>query len=495
MYNDSIIDFFKKCSEDFDQALGDFLKDPKSFAEFNIRIKDIALNAGRQFIEETLSACDEALRESGVRKAKAWQIVRRDEKTLTTSLGDIRFKKTLFYNVKTGERCYLLDQLMGTSPNERLTDDATACMLEEAVQTSYRRGGEEASLQSSVSKEAVKDKIHALVFESEKSKEPETIKKVVDYLFIDADEDHVALQFNKKKGDLAVGENGYKINTETAKLAYVYEGIEKESPRSKRNRLINPHYFSGVYKGAGNREFWDEVYAYLDHTYDLSKVRKIYLGADGGAWIKGCPNQISGITYALDEFHLRKYLNKMTAHMLDSADEARKELTDIISDGTKEEFRRKGEELLGYAENDAQKKRITEGMNYVLDNWTPAKVRMNNRDTLRGCSAEGHVSYVLSDRMSSRPMGWSSLGVDQMAHLRAYYWNHGSMLELVQKQPAIHTELKKAAGAEEITTSCREVMASEHCGFRDGKYFDVIQASITPEVSKKAWFNGHIWGL
>lgn len=32
-----------------------------------------------------------------------------------------------------------------------------------------------------------------------------------------------------------------------------------------------------------------------------------------------------------------------------------------------------------------------------------------NKEGVIGCSAEGHVSHVLSSRMSSRPMGWSSL--------------------------------------------------------------------------------------
>ncbi len=36
-----------------------------------------------------------------------------------------------------------------------------------------------------------------------------------------------------------------------------------------------------------------------------------------------------------------------------------------------------------------------------------------------GVSAEGHVSHILSARLSSRPMGWSKTGVDQMARMRA----------------------------------------------------------------------------
>ena len=56
------------------------------------------------------------------------------EKQLTTSLGDVRFRKTLFINKKTGCSEYLLDRILGIKSNERLTEDAQAKLLEEAVQ-------------------------------------------------------------------------------------------------------------------------------------------------------------------------------------------------------------------------------------------------------------------------------------------------------------------------------------------------------------------------
>jgi len=51
-----------------------------------------------------------------------------------------------------------------------------------------------------------------------------------------------------------------------------------------------------------------------------------------------------------------------------------------------------------------------------------------------GCSAEGHVSHIYADRMSSRPLGWSKKGVHQMSKLRIYKANQGNMLELVRMQ-------------------------------------------------------------
>ena len=58
---------------------------------------------------------------------------------------------------------------------------------------------------------------------------------------------------------------------------HCFEGKELEAPISKRKRLINPHYFAGVYKGTSeNGKLWEEVYEYKYSRYDLEKVKKIY---------------------------------------------------------------------------------------------------------------------------------------------------------------------------------------------------------------------------
>ena len=155
---------------------------------------------------------------------------------------------------------YLLDRVLGMEKHERMTEDAEARMLKEAVQTSYRRGGEESNLESSVSKQTVKNRIHTLEFPKNTEK-PEN-KREVEYLYIEADEDHTSLQFREIKGDLIKNENHQKNNCLITKLVYAHEGIEPEAPKSKRYRLINPYYFCRVCEGKDNERFWDEIYGY-----------------------------------------------------------------------------------------------------------------------------------------------------------------------------------------------------------------------------------------
>ena len=57
-------------------------------------------------------------------------------------------------------------------------------------------------------------------------------------------------------------------------------------------------------------------------------------------------------------------------------------------------------------------------MNYILNNVEGIKNLYRNKKELHGCSAEGHISHIYSDRMSSRPMGWSTTNVNNMSKLR-----------------------------------------------------------------------------
>lgn len=311
----SIKYFEEECINKFEKLEDEFMKNPLQLAEYVTGITAQLHKLGLRMIKESLESMDQMLQKSPKRK-KNWVVESHIEKQLLTSLGSVNFSKTLFTNKETGNREYLLDRILGIERNERLTEDAQARMLEEAVQTSYRRGGEETSLTAEVRKQTVKNKIHNLKFPKNEEK-PEK-KKEVEYLYIEADEDHVSLQFREKKGDLRENEKHRKNNCLITKLVYVHEGIEKEAPKSKRHKLINPYYFSGVSHGEENNQFWDEIYNYLAAHYELDKVKKIYLNSDGGSWIKSGMKRISGITYVLDEFHLEKYLTKLTSHMKDS---------------------------------------------------------------------------------------------------------------------------------------------------------------------------------
>ena len=233
---------------------------------------------------------------------KKWVVDRHEKKQLITSLGTVNFKKTLFKERMSGNREYLLDRLLHMESHERMTEDAIAKILKEAVQTSYRRGGEEINDLDNVTKQTTMNKIHKLEF----PKDTEVIenKKYVKKLYIDADEDHLSLQYQKKKGDLVSGRYGRKNNNIIAKIVYVYEGIEEVSEGDKRHSLINPHYFCSTSDVKDNYTFWQEIYEWIDHHYDLGRIEKIYLNGDGGAWMKVGKDFVDGVITTIEEVFL-----------------------------------------------------------------------------------------------------------------------------------------------------------------------------------------------
>lgn len=158
---------------------------PENLAAFILDIRKETDEIARRIVQQILQEMNDLIKQMPERKEK-WTVERKgDAKRLTTSVGDIIFQKTL-YESKTelNEKgkpltCYLVDKVLGLSPNQTMTEDVMVNILEEVVQTSYRRGGEAAS-PDGVTKGTVKNLIHGLKF-------PETPagpkdKKVVDYL-------------------------------------------------------------------------------------------------------------------------------------------------------------------------------------------------------------------------------------------------------------------------------------------------------------------------
>lgn len=486
----SIKYFEEECINRFEKLEDNFMKEPQKLAEYVLGLTEELHNVGLRMIKESLEEMNGMLRKSQ-KRMQHWVVESHTTKQLITSLGTVTYEKTLFKNRETGECEYLLDRIIGLEKHERISEDALARMLKEAVQTSYRRGGEETSLTTDVKKQTVKNKIHELEFPRNEEK-PEK-KKEVEYLYIEADEDHASLQFREKKGDLKENENHQKNNCLITKLVYVHEGIEKEAPKSKRHKLVSPYYFCGTSYSEDNAAFWDEVYEYINNHYDLDKVKKIYLNADGGGWIKSGMRRIAGIVYVLDEFHLEKYLMKLTSHMKDSREDAANELRTAIRSKTKKDFEEIVDRLEGCLENETGIRRIEEAKECILSNWTAAKLRLRHQDGVKGSSTEGHVSHILSNRMSSRPMGWSVKGATKMAKLIAYERNGGDLLELVRYQKR---DLPRAAGSEYDVLSSTEVIQSEKSRHGElGKYIDRMSHTISLQNKKIVYFNSHIWGL
>ena len=481
----SIQHFCRKGVENLEKVMVDYSADMTKIAEMVEGVTKGVVNLGLSIIAEEWENYDTLLRERKDLRSE-WYIVRRDETTLLTSLGSVTYHKTLFKNKFTGEHEYLLDRIMGIEKHARMTEDAEAKLLEEAVETSYRKGGENASISDDVvSKETVMNKIHVLEFPKA---EPQTEKKALKYLYIDADEDHVALQFLQEKGDIKKP----RTNTIMPKLIYVYEGITNEQGR---NELINKKHFGGVYEGGKAIEsLWNEVWEYIENSYDTEILEKIYINGDGAAWIKSGERLIAKAKFVLDRFHMHKYIIGATAHLLDSVEDARGEIYRAIYKQKKKQALEVFDKILDITEGEAKKRTVEAAKEYILGNWAGIMQWIRDKNKEVKCSAEGHISHIYAARMSSRPLGWSRKGADKMSRLRIYQKNGGNMLELVRYQKK---EIPMAAGCEEVIYSSNQMFSAERKN-RDalGMLADMPVYSIPyVHIKKIAALKNHIWGL
>lgn len=418
----SIQHFHEFGVKDLEKVMMTYSADMTKIAEMVYGVTESVVNLGLSIIAEELEMYDEYLRKSDKRKQE-WDIVKKDETTLLTSLGNVTYKKTLFQNKQTGEREYLLDRAMHLKKHTRMTEDAEARMLEEVVQNSYRKGEEDASIGSeAVSRQTVKNKVHQLIFPKT---EPQPEKKVLSYLYVDAD--HVSLQQKGRHGD---GDRKKVENIVMPKLVYVYEGITNEDGR---NELVNRKLIGGAYEGAeDNRKLWKEVWDYIAASYDVDRLKTIYINGDGAAWIKAGAKYLPKGRFVLDRFHMHKYIIGATSHLNDSTEDARSDLYSAIHKRKKHVAEEVFERILNVTEGVSKRKTVEAAKLYIMGNWTGIMEQMKEQGHKSGCSAESHISHIYADRMSSRPLGWSKTGADRMAKLRVYYYNGGKMLELVR---------------------------------------------------------------
>lgn len=407
---------------------------------------------GCNLLAEAYETIDQMLIESPVR-LKKWTIEKRNqEKTILDVPGVIRYKRTIFKNRETGEYCYLTDELLKLTPHQKVSLNVEANILKNVTKQSYEQSGAIASMTDKASKQLVKRVVHDMtVFSSNKLP---IQKKKVKSLYIAADEDHVSAQFNNKKGDLKCNDYGRKINTLMPKLIVLYEGIQKESSNNAlrpRYKLTGKHIFSGIYKGGKkNTEFWEEVNDYIESHYDTDELENVYISGDGAAWIKKGLQVIDKSKFVLDGFHMVKYINTATAHLGEDATLYKNRIWNSIYTLSRKELKNTFEELLSKTLEIKPQKydAVEDSFKYLKTNWKGIITRIKEKNKCGTCCAEGLVSHILSERLSSRPMGWSKQGCDNMAKLIAATLNGEDMLELLRlnvkkKLQEEHEEIRK----------------------------------------------------
>jgi len=450
-----------------------FFQNIKDFYSLETAVKSSTDHFAAGFIGMLLSSINKHIYDSSWRDGK-YTVQRTDTRTLISSVGDITFDCTYYKSRKDGSYCYLLEELIGLDKDERFTEAAEVTILTEAAKTSYAEAAKVLPSRQKITKSTVMNKVHHIA--EQMPDHPADTKKECDYLYIEADEDHVAEQHGRWNSR---EENKGFIS----RLAYVYEYKRPSPGCEKRKELVNTFYFGGLYPGSDGVEgFWNNVGTYIENHYDTDCLKRIFVLGDGAPWIKAGAKHLQKALFCADKYHLMKYINAAANQMKDDSAEAKGEIYRFLYKKNKAGFNDYTSEMAACTENT---KPIEELRTFVNGNWA-AIMRTLHNEKVEGCSAEGHVSHVLSDRLSTRPKGWSQRGADRMSKLRCYEKNYGreKIIDLVRYSRG--KERLRATGTEDITQkafSVREIL-TEH---RDQAkiYAEKLQVRIPGMTAKK----------
>ena len=357
-----------------------------SLTDVTLAVQEFVQNLGREVLSAMLEQADEAIYET-VKPQRTYQIKETARpRTLVTTFGEITFHRRYYRQKDTGRYTYLLDEWCHP-----------------------------------VSKQSVRNVLCRLgTIPNTAAPLPERRPKVSE-LFIEADEDHVAMQ---------------QGNSRQLRLAYVYEG--KVAEGKKRRTLTAKRVFTGYGMP------WKEIKEYIQTVYDSPEITIL---GDGAAWIQSATSYLEKSRCVTDGFHVVKYLRQI------AGTETIQPLYDALLANDREQFCREAEQKIRH--RPYRRKAIRRGQQYILNHWEGIRDWLQNRETFAS-STEGHVSHILSARLSSRGMGWSKDGAERIARLRTLAENGGDVwryaLDCLTKK---HSDTVPDLNSQELTRQCR----------------------------------------
>ena len=348
-------------------------------------------------------ACKEIERGFDEQRDKHRVVVKNKGKTrsILSELGEIKLQRTLYFDKNLSKCFFAVDELLHLEKYSRIDKNLQSKLVNAATLTSFGKASE------LIDRKVTRQTVHNLVKKvnvKELEVPPSQKTKQIEDLYIEADEDHIHLN-NSKSAEV--------------KLIYVHEGTRKVC--SGRTELINPKYF--VTTSDDVDKFWSDVAYYIQTNY-ATRNTTIHLSGDGAAWIKYGIGVFPGCRYHLDKFHIHKSIT--------NACYGNKKWQAKIISALKEKDFSKAAFL--YKEHYKTHEKKSERKN-IVNSWLYLQNNLKSIDLSKqySCAAEGHVSHVLSARMSSRPMGWSLHGAERIAKLRAYHFNGGDFSKIFDK--------------------------------------------------------------
>ncbi len=207
--NNIIHEIATKISKEIAENMETTLIEGNNISEFILKTKKMLDEVGVAITEKVLETVDILVKKDCARK-RDWKIKEtKSKKSLATIFGEVTYKRTYYVHKITGEYKYLSDEAVGIEANDRMDILLESMLIEEAIETPYRKSSEKISKNVYLTSQTVMNSIRKLKDISNHAVPVKKTDSQAKILYIEADEDHVSLQ----KGTCA-----------EPRLIYVHEG-------------------------------------------------------------------------------------------------------------------------------------------------------------------------------------------------------------------------------------------------------------------------------
>jgi len=324
-------------------------------------------------------------------------------RTLLTVFGEITFTRTFYTDrFNKGSYCHL-DRFLGLNKHDYFDPYIKATILEYSANNSIPTVcnmindliGNKIKFKNRV-KYLNRQTVRNIILSSVISKPIKKELKTPDTLYIIADEKWTHTQNN----------DGCPV---MVKSIVIFDGILG----TKRRFLNNKRVFADFKNG-----FLDEVLDYLYYTYDMDKIKNIFVMGDGAKWIKALTyhfkvNDNTNVIFALDKFHFKQAIHHICLN---------KNLEDILSsyviNDDKKNFNKFILEVKTSFPNRIET--IDKKKEYVLSNWNCI---LNLYKYNLSCPMESQISHNLAYLLTSRPKGYSLKMLSKIIKIRLLFRN------------------------------------------------------------------------
>lgn len=361
-------------------------------------------NIAKQSLVTIFEAIDKSYSNSMERKHK-YHIKAHLPRTILTVFGEITFTRTFYtdrYN--KGSYCYL-DRFLGLKKHDYFDPYIKATIVEYSANNPIPTVvnmindliGNRIKLEDKI-KYLNRQTIRNIILDSKLSNPELNQLDTPDTLYVIADEKWVHTQNNNNE-DVMV------------KSIVVFDGIKDKPRKSLNNKRI--------FASFKDNQFLEDTLDYLYYSYNLDKVRNIFVMGDGAKWIRTLTNHFqitneTNVIFALDKYHFKQAIHHIC---LDKSLE--NVLSSYVLNNNRKNFKLFCEAFIKSYPHRTDT--INQKKEYIINNW---KNILNLYKYNLSCPMESQISHNIASLLTSRPKGYSLKMLDKILKIRLLFKNN-----------------------------------------------------------------------